>query len=168
MSEIGHTPEARSTNFIMTIGNRKGLRLACQTTNLTEATLNFTPFGARMKDLKIPSDKVLFGPLTIDFVISEDYNEWIELFKWMMTCKNSPPDRYEDYVEACELTMLDSQNQPIVSFIYQDAWPTSLEGTTYAVNDTGSNVITSSCTFEYNKFKIKLKDGTEIDESYID
>ena len=168
MSDVGHSAEARSTNFLLTVGTSKQLRFAVQSSNITEVILNFTAYPSTGKDLRIPSDKVELQPLIVDFIVSEDYSEWIEIFKWMMTCKNTPPQRYEEYTRTCELIALDSQNQPVVSFIYDDCWPTSLEGITLAINDTDSNVVTSTATLQYNKFKIRLKDGTIYDEQYID
>ena len=168
MSDVGHSAEARSTNFLLTVGTSKQLRFAVQSSNITEVILNFTAYPSTGKDLRIPSDKVELQPLIVDFIVSEDYSEWIEIFKWMMTCKNTQSQRYEEYTRTCELIALDSQNQPVVSFIYDDCWPTSLEGITLAINDTESNVVTSTTTLQYNKFKIRLKDGTIYDEQYLD
>lgn len=165
---LGHSPEARSTNFLLTIGNSKILRFAVQSANITEINLNFSPFATTMKDLRISSNKVELSPLIVDFIVSEDYSEWIEIFKWMMTCKNTPPDIQERYTRVCELITLDSHNNPNVSFIYQDCWPTSLEGVSFSINDSGSNVITSTLTLQYNKLQIACKNGDIIDENYVD
>jgi len=165
MSGIGHKAEARSTNYLFTIGQDRELSFAVQNSNVTEVNLNTTPFPVGPKDLKLPSNKAEMSSLTIDFVVSEDYNEWVEIFKWIMICKNKN-NSFWDHVRFCELTALDSQNQPTVRFKYKDVFPTLLEGITYAVNDENSNTIVSGATFEYNEFYIELPDGTIIDEKY--
>lgn len=165
MSNIGQHNEARSTNFLFSIGLDTNLTFAAQTANVTELTLPSAPFYTGAKDIKVPSNKVEYAPLIFDLIVSEDYNEWITVFKWMMQCKNNTGSPM-DPVRSCRLTQLTAQNQEGISFLYLDAWPTSIEGIQYAANDDNSTVLTTTVTLEYNKFKVVLPNGEELDEQY--
>lgn len=162
---IGHNHEARSTNFIFTIGFETAVSFAVQSSNLSDVTLSTTPFPSGPRDIMLPSNKIEQSQVIFDMIISDDYNEWITIYKWMMSCKNHNGNVI-DKIKTCTLTQLDSQNQESVSFVYMDAFPVELEGVQYAINDTGSNVLTSSVTLQFNRFKIILPNGEEIDESY--
>lgn len=162
---MSHTNEARSTNFILSCGMHKELTLAVQSANVTEAVLNSAPYAAGPKDLKIPSNKIDNTPLIAQFIVSENHSEWIDVYRWMLTCKNTDAAHLK-MTDACELIALDSQNQPSTRFVYMDAWPTILDGMSYAINDEGSMVITSNVTLNFNSFKIITASGEVIDEQY--
>jgi len=161
-----HLNEARSTNFLFTVGANRQVTYAVQSSNINDLTMGFAPFMTGAKDLKIPTNKVENGPLTIDIIVSEDYSEWVEMFKWLMLCKNTN-DAHLTQTKTCTLTALTSQNQPSTQFVYGDAFPTEVTGISLASNDTGSNVITTSVVFQFNTFKVILPNGEMIDEQYI-
>jgi hypothetical protein len=167
MSNTGHKSEARSDNFIFTIGKSESLRYSVQSSNITEVMLNQTNYPVRGKDLKIPSNKVEHSPLVLDLIISEDYSEWIEIYKWMLSCKNTPHDKIMNYMVPCELTAIDSQGKETARFVYSDCWPTSLEGVTLTIVDNDSQIVTANVTLNYNRFVIVDKDGNEITEDYV-
>ena len=162
---LGHQNEARSTNYLFTIGFNRELTFSAQSSNINELTMGQTPFMSGAKDLKLPSNKVDNGPLTVGIVLSEDYNEWVEIFKWMMLCKNTN-GAHLSQTKPCELVTLDAQSQPGTRFVYGDCFPIELGGAQLAVNDDGSNVLVTDVTFAFNKFHIQLPDGTIIDEQY--
>lgn len=167
MSQIAHKAEARSDNFLFTVGGRDMIRYAAQSTNITEVMLSQANFPIPRKDLKIPSNKIEFSPLVVDLIISEDYSEWIEIYKWMLTCKNTPHDKLMQYMETCELMAIDSQGKETAKFVYLDCWPTTLEGITLTVADNDSQIVTSTVTFNYNRFIVYDKDGNKITEDYM-
>ncbi len=163
---IGHNNEARSTNFLFTVGDERELTLSVQSSNVNDLTMGFAPFPTSRKDLKVPTNKVDNSPLTIDFVVSDDYNEWIEIYKWMLRCKNHN-DSHLTQVKPCSLITLDSQNRSSVEFIYGDAFPIELGSLQFAVNTEDSPVVVGTATFMFNTFKIVLPNGETIDEYYI-
>lgn len=162
---IGHNNEARTTNFLFTIGDSRELTLSVQTSNINDLTMGFAPFPGRPKDMKIPTNKIENSPLVIDFVISDDYNEWIEIYKWMLRCKNTN-DAHLTQTETCSLMTLDSQNKSSVEFIYGDTSPIELGGVQFAANTDDSPIIVGTATFQFNSFKVKLPNGEILDEQY--
>jgi hypothetical protein len=165
MASIGHLNEARSANFIFSIGFERELTFSVQTANIADVTLGETFFYGRPKDMKLPSNKVDQDPLIFDIIVSEDYNEWITIYKWIMQCKNHVGNP-QDVIKSCTLSVLDAQNQVHTQFVYLDAFPSQLSGIQYSINDSDSIVLTSTITLNYNRFKIILPNGDIIDEQF--
>lgn len=160
---IGHSKEARSTNFVFNIGVDRELSFSVQTSNVTDVTLGETLFMSGAKDIKLPSNKITNAPLVVDFLLSEDLSEWVEIYKWLLTAKNSG---FTLAQRPCDLIVLDSQNQTVVTFNYTDVFPIEITGLQYAINTDNSTVMTFTATFSFNRFKVITKEGLVIDEQY--
>ncbi len=158
--------EARSGNYIFTIGDKRSLSAKVQSANLGGVTLPGTPVMNRYKDAAIPSNKVDQTDCSIRMICSSDMSEWIEIYKWMMTLKNRPDNSDHDS-QQCSLITLGDNNVPGPTFIYNDAWPTVLGDLFYTTVDE-SEVLVFDVVLEYNRFSIRLADGTIIDEDYYD
>lgn len=165
MAGIGHAIEARSTNFLLTIGDDRKLTWAAQNANVTEIILGSTIFSSGQKELKVPSNTMNQSPLVTDILLSEDFDEWIALYKWMLRCKNRNGSHLNE-TKPISLTLLTAQNKPTTTFVYEDAWPTEMSGIQYAVDTDGSTVLTTTVMFEYNRFIVETANGERIDESY--
>ena len=163
---IGHTNEARGGNFLFTVGDNRELTFSVQTANVANVTMGTSPFYRGIKELKIPSNTVIMTPLNLDIIVTEDYNEWLYIYKWMMLCKNNN-DSHLTQTKTCELTPLSAQSQSTVKFLYTDCFPIELGEMQYALNTDGSLVMTLSCILEYNVFKVIDQDGNVIDENYV-
>lgn len=162
---IGHANEARSTNFLFTIGEDRETTMAVQSSNVTGLVMGQTPFPSGAKDLMVASNKIDNDPLQVSILLSEDYRELITLYKWMLKAKNSNA-AHIDEVKPCQLIALDAQNRESTKFVYMDTMPVSIEGVELMVNEDQSNVLVLGVTFAYNNFKIITSTGEEIDESY--
>lgn len=162
---IGHNNEARNTKFMFMIGDSRELMFSAQSSNVNDITFGHAPFPTGAKDLKIPTNKIENSPLTVDILLSEDYNEWIEVYRWILSCKNNN-DSHVSQVKVCELITLDSQNQPLTSFIYGDTFPIELSGLRYVTNADKSSVLVFTVTLVFNSFKVRLPNGEVIDEQY--
>ncbi len=161
----GHNHEARLANFIFTVGTNKEFNLSVQSANINEISAGGAPFPTGKKDLVLPSNKIENSPLVIDFLVSQDYNEWVMIYKWMLECKNNN-GTHLTHIKTCTLTALDSQNQPGTEFIYQDAFPIELTGVEHDVRVDTTDIITATVTLRFNKFKVVMPNGEVIDEQY--
>jgi len=162
---IGHQAEARNTNFVFTIGHDRELSFSVQQANITAASMSPVTWGTGSKAIFLPDNVIQNDPLQAQFLVSEDLSEWIELYKWMLLAKNMDVTILQ-HVKPCSLILLDSQNLPIVTFEYLDAFPTQVSGIQYTLNEEGNPVVTCTGEFHFNKFNIVLRDGTKIDEQY--
>lgn len=162
---VGHNHEARLSNYLFSIGKNRELTFSVQSANINEISMGVAPYPSGAKDLVIASNKIENGPLVVDFLVSEDYTEWVEFYKWMMLCKNSNVPHLEQ-VRTCTLTALDSQNQPSTEFVYLDAFPIELTGVDHDVRIEDLDVVTATATLRFNKFQIVMPNGDIIDEQY--
>lgn len=163
--QIGHKNEARSTNYYLTIGHDRELMFSAQNANIADISIGTTPFYSGKKELKVPSNTMNHSPLVTDILISEDFSEWITIYRWMLDCKNVVGSHLES-VRTVTLATMTAQGRPATRFVYGDAFPVEMSGIQYAVNDDNSNVLTMTVTFEYNQFKVITPTGETIDEHY--
>lgn len=149
-------------NFLFSVGNEKRLTFAVQSTNIADAILGLTSVPSIYKDVFIPSNKLETETLICQFICDTHMTEWVQIYKWMLKCKNNPNRGLSaDYFKQCELTILDEQNQPSTRFIYQDTFPFTIDALQFTtINE--SEVLTFTAVFRYIDFKVVDRNGNEI------
>lgn len=155
---------ARSTNYLFTIGENRDVTFSAQNSNVTSVMLGQTPFPTGAKDLFIPSNKFEEEPLSIQFILSEDFREWEYIYKWMLKCKNNGNSHLEQ-TKPCEVTPLTAQNRESVHFVYTDCWPFQMDEITYSVQGE-SVVLAFNVSFRYNRFMFTDRNGNVIDQEW--
>lgn len=161
---MSHLNYARSINYLFSLAENRDISFAVQSTNITDITTGETPFPTGPKDLYLPSNKVETTPATIRVLVSEDYSEWLFFYKWLLKIKNSSMAD-EDLRKGCELVTLNAQNEPTVKFSYLDAFPTSISGLEYSIQEE-ARVLTFDVTLRYNIFTVTDKDGNIYDDNW--
>lgn len=156
---------ARTTNYLFVFDKQRDNTFAVQSSSVADLDLGETPFGAQPKDLYVPSNKITSAPVVVQFLLSEDHREWIEMYKWMLAIKNSLGSPYPDLVRTCELMALDSQNQPATKFLYFDCFPINISAIQYTSLGE-SDALTFDVTLRYNRFRVVTPSGEIIDEDY--
>lgn len=155
---------ARSTNFIFTVEGNSDLAYNIQSSSIAAIELGMTSFPTREKDLWIPSNKIETDPLQITFLISEDYREWIYLYKWILWCKNVDNPQ-QICAKSFSLVSLNAQHQKGLTFTYSDGFPMSLDAIDYTTNGE-SKVLSCQVAFRYNRLTVQLPTGEFIDENW--
>lgn len=156
---------SRTTNYLFVFGDNRDVTYSVQSSNIADLTLGETLYGARPKDLFVPSNKIDTAPLIIQFLLSEDHREWLDCYKWMLQLKNAKQTIFPGLARTCELTSLDSQNQPSTKFIYKDCFITNISAIEYT-SLADSTVLTFDATLRYNQFDVVTADGEIINEQY--
>lgn len=156
---------ARTTNYIFIFDEDRDNTYAVQSSSVADLNLGETVFGSQPKDLYVPSNKIDSAPIVVQFLLSEDHREWIDMYKWMLTLKNAKASPYPGLVRTCELTALDSQNRPSTRFTYFDCFPTNISSIQYT-SQGEAMALTFDVTLRYNQFKVTTPSGEEIDETY--
>lgn len=157
---------ARSTNYLFVVGEDRSMTYAVQNAVTPDLTLGETMYGTRPKDLFIPSNKLETSPIIVQFLLDESLSQWIDMYKWILTLKNSNSAHFPDLTKTCELTTLDEQNQPLHSFVYGDCFPTNISTVQYT-SQGESVALTCDVTFRYNKFKVITNTGEIISDDYL-
>lgn len=141
---------ARSNSFTFTVSGHRDLSFKIQNSAVAGVQLGSTQFATAYADLTIPSNKLTFDPLQLKFLVSENIQEWIDVFSWMLDLSKNA-----DLTESAELTILSSQNVPLVRFIYKSIWPLALGDIQYTtVGD--EEVATCDVSMVFDTFDIEI------------
>jgi hypothetical protein len=119
------------------------------------------PFG-QGGTLKYPGSRIEeYTPIDIQYVIDARYRNYKLLHRWINKIPdngdNEPSVPSNDVMATFALYALNEYKQPVVRFLFKDAFPTSLGGFDMATRNQGDDII-GSVTFEYNFFEVKLID----------
>lgn len=145
---------AKSTSYFFTITNRKDLSLKLQNASIGAVSLGSTMFPTPALDYIIPSNKLDFGPIEFRFLVSEDLIEYREIYKWMIDVTRSNAAHLEQD-ETGELTIFDSNTQPILRVLYRGIWPMALGNLEYAVDSEEMSLV-CSLTLAASNFDIEV------------
>ena len=99
-----------------------------------------------------------YPAVTCNFTIDNKYENYYLLWKWL-DIQNGAEDgfseeRIKDYATTIELYALDEYNKPAASFLFTDAFITSIGGINKSYRDAGENE--SSFTFDFSQLFMKL------------
>jgi hypothetical protein len=156
-----HFNPAKSTRFLLTVTNKPDFTYRAQTASIGSINLGAAPFPMGPLDAKVPGNRLDFTPLTIRVIISEELSEWINIYKWMNEITKTN-DSHLESTEYSELTVLNSQNVPVVKVIYKGLWPTVLGDLQFSIVDDEVTLFTD-VTFEYDSYDIEIvKTGERI------
>lgn len=159
----------RPNGFKFTIDGLPNVNYTCQSVTLPGVTLGTaireTPFVA----LPLPGDKISFGALSIEFIISEGMENYYELFEWIRGLgfpenynqfsnlkninknKNTLDKKSLEYSDGT-LQMFTSHNNSSFNFRFYDLFPESLEAVNFDIRTTSVDYLTATATFRYRSF----------------
>lgn len=128
-----------------------------------------TPTGTKgLGRAKLPGSTFEFDPLVTRFVVDEDLDTWVELYKWMLSINNYLTLYNEGWEEGVlpkfiTLHILDNTKTKIVMSIhYHGAWISDLGEIEYNFTEESDPAVTCMATFQYKYFTIE-RNGVIID-----
>lgn len=142
---------ARSASYTFIITGRRDLSFKIQNAPLSAVQLGGAPYATRNVDIFIPSNKLSYDPLVLNFLVSEDLDEWISVYKWMddLSLLNT------QVTDTAELTVLNSQNVPVARFVYTGVWPLTLGDLQYTVVGE-ETVMSCNLSLQYDQLNIEV------------
>ena len=157
----------------------------CQSANIPQISMGTAVQPTYLKDIPVPGDKVLYDDLTVRFLVDEQMENYLSIYKWM-TGLGYPESlgqydqlrkddirtdrivgddggpRYFNYSDAT-LQVLSSNYRPSVLINFKDAFPISLSTLEFDVSQRDYNFFTASVTFKYTIFNITDPNGNRLD-----
>lgn len=114
-------------------------------------------------------DKLIYNDLVVTFMVSEDMQDYIELFNWTNSIgrpesfANSPPNpnagidnSYRlDYLSDATLTILNSAMKPNIEVTFKDVFPYQISDIVFASQQSDIDYIEASVNFRVLSFNIK-------------
>ena len=158
------------SSFSLVIERMPNVSFFAQEVTLPTLTLEPLEETTPLSVIKIPSERLNFGELSLTFLVDSEMNNWFEVFKWMQglgypqepkqyTTINQArnfPDSSElskNYSEA-KLLILRSNNTTIRSFNFIDCFPSSLGGIQFSTTYTDIQYTTAQLVLEYSYFTV--------------
>lgn len=152
------TNQARSNRFKFMIINENSpnLNLSVQGVPIPGVILNTLDIYVEGRGLSLPDNNITYDPLVVDFMVSEDFREWVEIYQWLVDAMTT--ESYEQHMHDCVLTILDSHQKPILKFTYFACTPSELAGISMSYQDD-SSVLKSSLTLLFSTMKVEVLGG---------
>lgn len=100
-------------------------------------------------------DKLQFNNLFLNFTVSENLENWLEIFNWMYYLANPMEKKDIDLTYTTgTIIIMNSNNKPIFNINFIDIVPVSLGDLYFSETENESEDITASVVFEYEQYNI--------------
>lgn len=144
---------ANQTNFKLEIPGLEEVNYFIQSTNLPGLTMSGIPVPFRNHQTNVPSNKIEYDEVTMNFIVEEDYSNHTQIRLWMHAFSMGT-DPIWSVTKNINLFILDSNKQPRLKVVYYNAYPTALGAISLdsAVNST--EVIATTASFRYQYYDV--------------
>lgn len=95
-------------------------------------------------DAYYPGDKVVFDELTVTMLVTEDLENYIEIYDWLLAQDNSTDD--------LTIHMLTSKNNMNRTVRFVNAFPTNIGSISFSVQESDITYAQVDVTFRYDYF----------------
>lgn len=156
--------------FTFSITKLPNVSFFCQRVTLPNIQLasvdQMTPFSNRA----LPGDIMTFSELSVQFLIDETLQNYESIFNWMVALGfPESHDQYKNFVGTQDrlvysemaknysdgtLSILDSHNNAIKTFKFNDMFPISLDAIQFESTAMDVNYVLGNATFRYSYFTI--------------
>tara|TARA_R100000951_G_scaffold93595_1_gene82164 strand:+ start:139 stop:645 length:507 start_codon:yes stop_codon:yes gene_type:complete len=112
-----------------------------------------------LKDIEVPGDKLQYGDLVVQFLIDEDMENYLEIYKWLMALGypgtvNQTYDKYNRTYGDATLQILSSNFQVNGQINFEDLFPVSLSGLQFDATAGDIQYLTAEAVFKYKIFTV--------------
>jgi hypothetical protein len=98
-------PENRNflspTGFKFSLKRTPKVAFFCNSANIPDITLGIAVQPTYLKDIELPGDKLIFGDLTLRFLVDEDLKNYLEIQNWMRGL--GYPESYKKFIHFKKL-----------------------------------------------------------------
>jgi hypothetical protein len=158
-----------SNKFALQITSLPDVQYWCQTVNIPGISVGEALRNTPFTDLWSPGDKAIYNPLSVTFIIDEDFRTWFSIFDWMTSLAFT--ERFDQYrslahrIDAANkkmpqfsdmsLTILDAKQVPNIRVSFKNCFPVSLSDIILSTTFDQEDTLTSDVTFRYDVFHIE-------------
>ena len=125
----------------------------CTSVTLPGLSLGSSIQSSPIRDVNIPGDTLVYDDLSLNFLVDEDFVNWLEIYNWMKalgTPENT--NQYDSTLSGGVLFMTTNNRNVNKKFEFFDLFPVNL--TSVDLNLQDGNPVESTVTFQYNYFQI--------------
>ena len=167
----------KPNGFRFVIKDLPNVSYTCQKVTLPSLNVGFAEFSTPNINLFFADRKTQFGEFSIEFIVAENMQNFIEVYKWLIALGDldesilnefvkSRIDRYPlstSYERISEnikysdatLFILNSANNPKVAVKFADLFPTSLTPLSFDTTVDNIQYFVCGATFKYTSYEIE-------------
>ena len=123
----------------------------CTAVSLPDLSIAESPLPYRGANVAFTGDRINFGDLSITFNVTEDMDNYLEMFNWMHRLVDSGTDQSED----AELIILNSHSNPVKKIHFSDVFPIALSELAFDTQGGEVEYLQATVTFAYSTFEFK-------------
>lgn len=172
MSALDHNPTNKNylspLTFLFNIKRAPNVNFFIQRAHIPGLTLDAVEQNNPFVTIPRPGDHIDFEDLAIEFKVSENLDNWLEIFNWI---KNTGfPNSYEEYANIAsksiisgegitsDITLLLANNNKILNIdvTFKDALPISLTSLEFDSTNPNIEYLSAVATFKYRTYDITI------------
>jgi len=120
---------------------------------ITDIVLPATQLGesnqpSPFKQIKRPGDSIMTDPIQLSFLVDEDLGNYLEIFDWMLSCKNTNSVTYADSVADATMVIFNNNSIRLFDFVMEGCFPTFLSELSFSNGQEASEVQVAQLTLE--------------------
>jgi len=148
--------ESYARNYQFHFGRIPNLTFQVVTCPLPTISMGQMIHPTSLHDIPMPGEKLTFDPCSLEFVVDENFDSYLEIFNWMqdMRAGSSVNGKTKDMVSDATLDILTNNMTPLISFDFVGMFPTIL-GELQLTTQNGTDVLLGSATFAYEQFTLR-------------
>lgn len=158
--------------FSMHIPIFPDVTFSVQEATIPAVSLGVASYDNPLQDIHLPGEKLQYSPLPIRLMVDEELRTYTQLYGWMRreAFPDNKPDLASDaYGQArlpanvdpsmpmspLYLLVLDSNNNPVIKFVFWYAFPISLGQLSFDTTEDGASYLYLDAEFAYTYFTIE-------------
>lgn len=131
----------------------------CQKINLPGVSLSDMPQVTPNLDLFVPSTKLMYNTLDLEFLVNENLSSWIVIHNWIRNITTNGVTSnlltYKNNSKAqAILTVYSNQNNPRIRVNFSDVFPLTLGDIEFDTTLSAEEHLVARATFRFNYFDI--------------
>ena len=145
-------------NFLSPVGftlkidsNMANTEYFCTAANLPGISLSPVDSPYKGVNLGMTGDRLTFDDFSITFNITENMENYIEIYNWMHNIINKKDA--EDYKYDASLLIMSSHNNMVKTVKFQDIFPTALSTVEFNAQSTDVEYLQADVSFRYTLFE---------------
>ena len=168
------------TGFKFALKRSPAAAFFCNQANIPSLDLGIAQQTSYLKDIDIPGDKIVFGDLTLRFLVDEDLFNYMEIQNWIRglgypeklsqlrdlsedgKIKSRFGQSGENIYSDATLQVLSNSLIPKFQIMFKDVFPYSLSTITFDATDTDIEYFTADVSFKYTIYDMQDMAGNTL------
>ena len=141
--------------FKMVIPGAPNVSYFLKTWAMPTVSANETVISRPQIDAYVPGSKLVFDTLSTTMIVSEDMDNYQEIYNWLHLCVEGTQVNERNKTEDIAIQILNSKNNPHRTVVFHNAFPIALGSFEWNVEDTDVTYATCEAVFRYDYFTFR-------------